>query len=79
MKVELLKGVLRVSRGEQSLSLAAHPDAEAEENTLVVSLDEVATWDPPSSGAAITIEELQRITEAVERFCSRLGIAVEFD
>ena len=79
MKVEILRGEMRVTDGARVLKIPAISAVDAQAQTLVVSLDCAQTWDPPGEGSEITLEDLQKMAEAIERACGRLGIEIEFD
>ena len=79
MKVEILNGELHVTDADRSIHVKAAAGEDTEEPVLVISLDDCQTWDPPGEGPDITLEDLQQISQAIERACGRFGIKVEFD
>ena len=79
MKVDIQKGVMRITAGEQSLKLVTAAGGDTSDPSFVISLEGAETWDPPGEGPPISIEELRQMTAAIERTCERMGVRVEFE
>jgi len=46
---------------------------------FTIDLDSILTWDAPHDEIEIEVEELQKITTAIEEEFERLGLVVEFE
>jgi Immunity protein 74 len=79
MKVEILGKRLRVTSGARSLPVEFAPSGEGGGTTRIVSLDAIETWDPPGEGPEVTLEDLQKISAAIELACEKAGLDVEFE
>ena len=79
--VEITEGAIRVAAGGKLLTLTPVRPPLNQEATpdFILALDDIEHWDPPHDEEPIEIEELQRITRAVEDECDRRGLSVEFD
>jgi len=80
-QITLTEGALRVGSGERILTILPAPSpSDAEEPAdFSVDLDAILYWDPPHESIEITVEELQRIVQAIEEEFDRLGLVVAFE
>ena len=46
---------------------------------FTIDLDSILTWDAPHDEIEIEVEELQKITTAIEEEFDKLGLVVEFE
>ncbi len=81
IEVEITEGAIRVRNLDRVLTIVpATPPTDAEENAdFFVALDEIECWDPPHEEAAIEIDELQKIVEAIEDQVEKHGLSIVFD
>jgi hypothetical protein len=80
-RIILTEGSIRVHWGARILTIlpaSSQPNAE-DAADFTVDLDEILTWDAPHDEIEIEIEELQKITQAIEDEFEKLGLVVEFD
>ena len=72
MSVVFENGYLAVSIGKR----LAHVPFAMEGEIAIVSLDDVAQWQ---TGEEISIDDLARISLAIEKACDQRGLDVEFE
>jgi hypothetical protein len=74
---EISDGAIRAGFGGQSVLLpASRQPGEDGEPVLVVELDMIDAWD---NGPEISMKDLQRLLELIERECEARDIEVEFE
>lgn len=81
LKVEITEGAIRVTCRARQLTLRAvapPPDAENAPDFLI-HLDDIEFWDAPDDTEEISIDDLQRILDAIEAECDNHGLSVEFE
>ena len=81
LKVEITEGAIRVTSRARQLTLRAvapPPDAENAPDFLI-HLDDIEFWDAPDDAEEISIDDLQRILDAIEAECDNHGLSVEFE
>lgn len=81
LKVDITEGAIRVTSHGRVLTVrpaARPPDAEDAPDFLI-EMDDIAFWDEPDAAQEITVEELQRILDAIETECEHHGLSVEFE
>ena len=62
-----------------TIPFAAAPEDAGDDADLLVSLDEIEHWDPPDAEIPISLEELGKILEAIERECDKRRLVVAFE
>jgi hypothetical protein len=79
--VEITEGAIRVRSLERVLTIVpTPPPADLDEDVdFYIELDEIECWDPPHDEAAIEIDELQKILEAIEEQVEKHGLSVVFE
>jgi hypothetical protein len=77
--ITLTEGSIRVHWGEKTLTIlpTSFPPNTEDPADFTIDLDAILTWDVPHD--EIEVEELQKITTAIEEEFERLGLVVEFE
>lgn len=70
---EITETAIRAGWGGRIATIACHGE---EDDLLVVEMDSLEHWD---DGAEISLPELQRLFDLVERECEARGIKAEFE
>lgn len=80
-QIEFTEGAIRVVSGDKLLTLTPVRPPMNQESApdFIVALDDIEHWDAPHDETLIEIEELQRITRAIEEACDERGLSVEFE
>jgi len=79
MTVEIREKDILVTLGKRRASIPATREPDGEDGPdLLVYLDELIHWDPPEQ-AEISLDDLAKLTEIIERYCDRNGLEVEFE
>ena len=80
LQIEFTEGAVRVASGDRLLTLTPLRPPLNQESApdFIVALDDIEHWDAPNDEILIEIEELQRITRAIEEACDERGLSVEF-
>lgn len=79
-RITLTEGSIRVHWGSRLLTILPAPPQPGTEDPadFTVDLDSILNWDAPHDEIEIEIEELQKITKAIEDEFEKLGLVVEF-
>ncbi len=62
-----------------TIPFAPAPEDAEDEGDVVVSLDEIEHWDAPDAEVLISLEELGKILDAIERECDKRLLVVAFE
>jgi Immunity protein 74 len=81
LHITLTEGSIRVQWGDRILTIlpVSTPPNTEDPADFTVDLDSILTWDAPHDEIEIEIEELQKITKAIEEEFEKLGLVVEFE
>jgi len=79
--ITLTEGSIRVHWGEKTLTIlpTSLPPNTEDPADFTIDLDAILTWDTPHDEIEIEVEELQKITTAIEEEFDKLGLVVEFE
>jgi hypothetical protein len=80
-RITLTEGSIRVQWADRILTILPAPVPPNTEDPadFTVDLDSILNWDAPHDEIEIEVEELQKITKAIEDEFEKLGLVVEFE
>ena len=70
---EITETQIRAGWGGRTATIACH---EEDDNLIVIEMDSLERWD---GGEEISLPDLQRLFDLVERECEARGIEAEFE
>ena len=80
MNTDVFETHMIVTLGRKTALVPVVHEPEGEDGPdFLILLDDVTHWQAPHADEDISLEDLAKITELIERDCEKLGLDVEFE